>query len=102
MGGNVIAIPLTNLLHQKPLTQSMEALRMKKIYQDEIVVVDGAHPPKAQYSYKEEQSLEDVFSGIHDDNWELGRIRQVIESVQLVPKMKNEIKDWVWTILNAW
>ena len=77
MGGNVIAIPLTNLLHQKPLTQSVEALWTKKIYHVEIVVVDGAHPPKDQYSYKEEQSLEDVFSGIHES---------VFESVQLIPK----------------
>ena len=53
----------------------------------------GPPPPKAQYSYKEEQSLEDVFSGIHES---------VFESVQLVLKMKNEIKDWVWTILNVW
>ena len=32
MGGNVIAIPLPNLLRQKPLTQSVEALRTKKIF----------------------------------------------------------------------
>ena len=54
MGGNVIAIPSTNLLRQKPLTQSVEALRTKKIYQVQIEGVDGAHPP-------EEQRLKDIF-----------------------------------------
>ena len=73
MGGNVIAIPLTNFLCQKPLTQSVQALRTKKIYHVKIVVVDGANPPESKTPSEEEQRLEDIF-------------RQLFESVQLVPK----------------
>ena len=80
------------LLCQKPLTQSVEALRTKKIYHVEIVVVDGAHPPRAQYSYQEEQNLEDVFSGSYDDNWELAEIVKFLKVFNWSQKWKMRSK----------
>ena len=57
MGGNVIAIPLTIFLRQKPFTQSVEAVRTKKIYHVKIVVVDGAHPPEPKTTMRRSRDL---------------------------------------------
>ena len=80
MGGNVIAIPLTNLLCQKPLTQSVQALRTKKIYHVKIVVVDGANPPETKTPMRRSRDLKIYFVNcLKVFNWS--------------QKMKNEIKD---------
>ena len=86
---------MTNLLRQKPLTQSVEALRTKEIYYVEIVVVDGAQPPEPMTPMRRSRDLKIylfefmMITGV-------GRVRQLFESVQLVPKnekKKNKIKD---------
>ena len=80
MESNAIAIPLTNLLRQKPLTQSVEALRTKEIYYVEIVVVDGAQPPEPMTPMRRSRDLKIYFVNcLKVFNWS--------------QKMKNEIKD---------
>ena len=80
MGPNVIAIPLPNLLRQKPLTQSVEALRTKKIHHVKIVVVDGANPPESKTPMRRSRDLKIYFVNcLKVFNWS--------------QKMKNEIKD---------
>ena len=72
-----------------PLTQSVEALRTKKIYHVKIVVVDGANPPESKTPMRRSRDLKIYFVNcLEVFNWS--------------QKMENEIKDSVWTILNAW
>ena len=52
----------------------------------------GPTPPRAQYSYQEEQNLEDVFSGSYDDNWELAEIVKFLKVFNWSQKWKMRSK----------